>query len=82
MTTGRHRLWFAALLLLIGATACTETNEYLTEIGVTQLLMLDGDLTSQSITDPDGTIQAIDWTITAATACTGSCRRASTTLRS
>ena len=31
------------------------------------LRLLDGDLTAQSITDPDGTIQAIDWTITAAT---------------
>lgn len=67
MTTGRHRIWLAAILLLLGATACTETNEYLVEIGVTQLRLLDGDLTSQSISDPNGTIQAIDWTITEAT---------------
>jgi hypothetical protein len=67
MTTGRHRTWLAVILLLLGAAACTETNEYLIEIGVTQLRLLDGDLKAQSVTDPNGTIQAIDWTITEAT---------------
>ncbi len=71
MITGRHRTWLAVILLLLGATACTETNEYLVEIGVTQLRLLDGDLRSQSVTDPNGTIQAIDWTITEATLTVG-----------
>jgi hypothetical protein len=48
-------------------TACTETDDLLVEIGVTQLRLLDSDLEVQSIDDPERTIQAARWKLSEAT---------------
>jgi hypothetical protein len=59
----RHRvLGVAALVLLLAG--CSEIDDpVVTEIGTTRLLTVDSDLAPQSVSDPEDTIQAAEWTI-------------------
>jgi len=67
MMSSRHRWLLPALAILLAAAACTTfTNDLLQEVGTTVLLMTDTDLRPQSTTDPDGTIQVVEWELTQA----------------
>jgi len=53
-----------ALALLLTATACTEPNDIVTNIGVTRLLLVDPELSRQSI--DTSSVQTAEWNLTVA----------------
>jgi len=55
-------------LMLLFATACTETDQaLLDEIGVTRLFLVDPTLTQQNVIDPDSSVQIARWSVASAT---------------
>jgi hypothetical protein len=67
MMFSRHRWLLPALAILLAASACTTvTNDLLQRVGTALLFLTDTDLGPQSVTDPDGTIQAVEWELTRA----------------
>ncbi len=55
-------------VVLLFATACTETDkQLLDDIGVTRLFLVDPGLARQSILDPDSGVQVARWTVASAT---------------
>jgi hypothetical protein len=61
----RRVLGLAALALL--AAACSEIDDpVVSEIGTTRVLAVDSDLAPQSVTEPEGQIQAAVWEISSA----------------
>jgi hypothetical protein len=56
-----------ALAVLVVATSCTTvSNDLLQPVGTTVLVLTDTDLSTQSLTTPDDTIQAVDWELSEA----------------